>query len=85
MWGAGGRDEESPGDSPQRGFLTKGATQGCVLWWRGHGGVLPARDGGFVPNQYARCFLCQNIVVVLYYIKGEHLYLMVIWVGCDIA
>lgn len=36
-------------------------------------------------NQNACSFLCWNIVIVLYYIKGEHLYLMVIWVGYDIA
>lgn len=36
------------GSLTRKGFLLKGATQQCTLWWRGQGGVFPVGDGAFV-------------------------------------
>lgn len=85
VWGAEGRDEEPVGASPQRAFCWKVLhnTAHC-----GGGDKVSSISSGrccIYTNQNACSFLCWNIVIVLYYIKGEHLYLMVIWVGYDIA
>lgn len=84
VWGAEGR-MRSQWESHYKGLFVKRCYTTLHIVVEGARWSISSGRWCICTNQNACSFLCWNIVTVLYYIKGEHLYLMVIWVGYDTA